>query len=424
MLFLIQTIFVTIIFLAAPTLLYFLGRFWFPTTCRLVAYKIHLWLGIVSGLILFVVCFSGTILTFKTEIIQFIERERYYINEQIYSKQKSIEELISTIEKTENGKVVRVIIPAELNKTWIFNIRKESDKTRQLPAGMPASHAMLGTAYIVNPYTGESLGQQRSKVYMFFMMLTFLHRFLLLDIRTGQIIVGSATLIFIALVISGFFLWLPSKITVIKNWLPGLKIRSKKSWQAFFFDLHNTLGFYVLIPVIVMALTGPIISFAWYRATFEKIIGAKPFRIALEKPLKSENNTTSKQRLSLDVFFDKGNNMTKRKGITRLSIPQTQDGNVTFQRIGTGFCNIAATDKFQFDQYSGDILKSDLFDELPFNEKIASLIFPLHNGEIYGTASKIVYFFACLVATSFPVTGIILWIGKLRKLRKNRKNKI
>jgi uncharacterized iron-regulated membrane protein len=418
MLFCIQIIFVTLIILAVPTLLYLLGRFACRKIFRRIAYEIHLWLGILSGLVLFVVCLSGTLLTFKTEIIQLLEQERYYISASNDLEQKSIEELVSLVEKSENGKVVRITIPTSTKQNWIFNIRKESDKTKKMPTGMPASHALLGTAYIINPCTGESLGTQRSAIYMFFMMLTFLHRFLLLDIRTGQIIVGSATLIFLVLVISGLFLWLPSKITVVKNWFSGLKIRLGKSWHIFLFDTHNTLGFYILIPVVVMALTGPIISFAWYRAAFGQILGAKPFQIALEKPLPSKNQTTPKQHLAWDDFLTKGNEITKRKGITRLSIPQTPKGNFTFQRIGNGFCNIAATDKIQFDQYTGEILKIDLFDELPFNEKIASLIFPLHNGEIFGTLSKIIYFFTCLIATSLPVTGVILWIKKLKIFRK------
>ncbi|MDR1052778.1 MAG: PepSY domain-containing protein [Planctomycetaceae bacterium] len=385
---------------------------------RRVAYELHLWLGVASGLILFVVCLSGTLLTFKTEIIQYIERERYYCNTSNGTEPKSIEELISLIEQSENGKVVRVTIPNEKNQAWIFNIKKEDD-TKKLPAGMPAVHAMLGTAHLVNPCTGESLGAQRSRVYMFFMMLTFLHRFLLLEIWIGQIIVGSATLIFLVIVFTGLVLWLPSKLTSIKSWSSGMKIRLGRSWSMFFYDVHNTLGFYILIPVVVMALTGPIISFGWYRSAFEKVLGAKPFRIALEKPVKSEKNTTA-ERLKWDDFIKRGNELTKRKGITRLIIPQTAEGSVVFQKIGAGLYNIAATDKIQFDQYSGKILKTDLFDELPLNEKIASLIFPLHNGEIFGTTSKIIYFVTCLIATSLPITGVILWIRKLKSHYKKR----
>jgi uncharacterized iron-regulated membrane protein len=190
----------------------------------------------------------------------------------------------------------------------------------------------------------------------------------------------------------------------------------------FLYDFHNTLGFYALIPVVIMALTGPIISFAWYRSTVEQVLGAKPFGNVLEKPVPSKAPSLAGQHLKWDNFLVQGGQITVRKGITRLSLPQSPEGSVTFQRIGAGFCNIAATDKIQFDQYTGEILKSDLFNNMPFNEKMASLIFPLHNGEIFGTFSKIIYFITCLIATSLPVTGVILWSKKLRSRYFKRKS--
>jgi uncharacterized iron-regulated membrane protein len=420
MTFFLQLIFVTVLLLAVPAVFYLLGRFAAPGVFRRIAYEIHLWLGIVSSLILFVVCLSGTLLTFKTEIIQFLEHDRYFIQASDAERRKTLEELVPLVEQAENGKTVRVTIPAEEHQTWVFNIKKEGGLQRKLPTGMPAVHTMLGTAYLVNPYTGESLGEQRSGVYMFFMMLTFLHRFLLLDVRTGQIIVGSATLVFLVLIVGGLCLWFPPKLQRIKNYFGGFRVRTKKGWSKFLYDFHNTLGFYALIPLAVMALTGPLISFSWYRSGFEQVLRTKPFGKVLEKPLLSKNGGDTKRNLAWDDFITAGNKLSLRKGSVKISLPQSPTGSVTFQKTGTGFFSIAAVDKVQFDQYTGEVLKSDLFDELPFCEKAALLIFPLHNGEIFGAASKVVYFVTCLIATTLPVTGLILWIRKLR-IRYKRK---
>ncbi|MDR3234670.1 MAG: PepSY domain-containing protein [Planctomycetaceae bacterium] len=429
MLFCVQTIFVTILLLAVPAGLYLLGRRSAPQIFRRLAYETHLWLGIVSSLVLFIVCLSGTALTFKTEMIMFFEQNRYCVHTSDTAVPKSLAELVPLIEKAEKGKVVRITIPADKKQAWIFNVKKEDTGGAKLPAGMPpAVHAMLGTACLVNPYTGESPGLQRSSLYMFFMMLTFLHRFLLLDIRTGQIIVGSATLIFLVLVAGGLCLWFPPKLRVLKAWLLGMKIRTKGGWGKFLFDLHNTLGFYALIPVTIMALTGPVISFGWYRSAVEKALGAKPFGRLLEKPVVSKGAAASVSFLTIDDFLVKGNAMTQRKGMIRISLPQSPDGSVTYQKIGAGFCELAAVDKIQFDRYTGEVLKSDLFDDIPFNEQIASLIFPLHTGEIFGTVSKVIYFTACLIAASLPVTGLFLWGRKLRsryiKSRRLRQDKL
>ncbi|HXS57859.1 MAG TPA: hypothetical protein VN726_17115, partial [Hanamia sp.] len=41
-------------------------------------------------------------------------------------------------------------------------------------------------------------------------------------------------------------------------------------------------------------------------------------------------------------------------------------------------------------------------------------------GSIYGMFTKLLYFFACLIATTLPVTGTIIWINKLKKKKKRK----
>lgn len=418
--FLLQLIFVTSLLLAIPSLCYLLGRRFASCFFRRAAYEIHLWLGIASALILFVVCLSGTLLTFKTETIMFLEKERYYVNVPPSEQRKSLEELVPIIEHAEDGKVVRVTIPEGADRSWIFNVRKNATtKGRsKMPAGMPAMHAMLGSAYLVDPYTGQSLGPQRSGTYMFFMMLQFLHRFLLLPIRTGQLVVGTATLIFVVLIVGGLFLWLPGKLRSKKAWMFGLKVRTKKGWSRFLYDTHNTLGFYSLIPLMIMALTGPVISFSWYREAAGKFLGTRPFAKSFEKPVLSSWDGTEKRTKSWDEFLAQADEAINRHGVAQIYLPQSPKDNVTVRKTGAGFCTIAATDKIQYDQYSAQVLKADFFDEMTFGEQVSTLIFPLHNGEIFGTVSKMVYFITCLIATTLPLTGLILWINKLRARHK------
>ncbi len=54
-----------------------------------------------------------------------------------------------------------------------------------------------------------------------------------------------------------------------------------------------------------------------------------------------------------------------------------------------------------------------------FNERIAGSIKALHVGIAYGTFTRIIYFIACLIATSLPVTGTI-WFNKLKEKRRRK----
>jgi len=94
----------------------------------------------------------------------------------------------------------------------------------------------------------------------------------------------------------------------------------------------------------------------------------------------------------------------------------------------TGFFAPAASDKVTLDAATSAVISTDIFREKPFNERIAGSIKALHLGNVYGQFSKLLYFIACLIATSLPVTGTVIWLNKLKKKkskkaakRKNRK---
>ena len=87
-----------------------------------------------------------------------------------------------------------------------------------------------------------------------------------------------------------------------------------------------------------------------------------------------------------------------------------------------GFFAPSGTDRIKINRYTGDVEEKTIFSEKPFNERIGSSIKALHMGYVFGTFSKIIYFITCLIATSLPVTGTLIWINKLKK-KKARKKK-
>src|SRR5690606_28971019 len=115
-----------------------------------------------------------------------------------------------------------------------------------------------GKTYLVNPYTGEVKGTTESSTAKFFTVVMGLHRWLLVQDGGGKVIVGIATIIFVFLCITGLFIWWPVKA---RDWKRGFKIKFSASWKRINHDLHNTLGFYALIFLLIMSLTGLCWSF-------------------------------------------------------------------------------------------------------------------------------------------------------------------
>lgn len=123
--------------------------------------------------------------------------------------------------------------------------------------------------------------------------------------------------------------------------------------------------------------------------------------------------------LTVDELIATANKTLDYKGELSVTFPNKRNNYYSFRKSDDFSFSPVFTDKLYLD-VTGKVLAVDYFKDKPFNVKIASLIKPLHTGEIYGMLSKIIYFLACLIATSLPVTGTIIWLNKLKKNKKKK----
>ncbi|MEC4112742.1 PepSY-associated TM helix domain-containing protein [Myroides pelagicus] len=365
---------------------------------------IHLWLGIASSVILFIVCLTGTIYTYKSEIQYMLDPSMYKVSEVKDSKQ-SIEKLQQFVEAKYQGDVSRVVIPYELDEPYVFSV-SFADKEKR------------GETVYLNPYTSEVMGEGRGPANEFFMTVFKMHRWLLLDIKIGRPIVGIATIIFVVLSITGFILWLPKKVKGWKSFKPGFKIKFKANWKRINHDLHNTLGFYTLILGLILSFTGLCWSFEWYRDGLSQVLGTKVFGGRSEvKPVSTIVSDGKTITLTEAIELANKELPYEARKLT-ITFPKGADGSYEVRKNELARFNESVTDRVFIDQYSGETLSKDIFADKTIGEKIAASIRPLHFGDIYGGFSKFFYFIACLIATSLPVTGIFIWLNKMKKTKK------
>jgi uncharacterized iron-regulated membrane protein len=383
---------------------------------------IHLWLGLTSGFVVIAVCFSGTVYVFNTELTEKAAPHLYKVKPVAGKERIPVDSLLEKIKATSGGEITSIAIPADPVRTYQFNIKKEGDNTRG------------GVAYMVNPYTGDIVGNSKEKngAKEFMSTMFSLHRWLLLDkvekpiIRgttnkeLGSMITGWATIIFTLGCITGLVIWFPQKI---KNWKQGLSVKWKASWKRVNHDLHNSLAFYALFFLLLMGLTGPQWSFEWYRAGLQKTLGTYKAKDApKEKPLRSNipGDSTIVAGLSVTDYISEADKKLAYSGNYTITLPPDSVATTVISKTRLGFFAPAAGDRLTVDQYSGAILKADIFKDKPFNERIAGSIKAIHVGNVYGTFTKIIYFLACLIATSLPVTGTLIWWNKWKKKRKRK----
>ena len=391
---------------------------------------VHLWIGLPSGIIVFIICLTGTIYVFNTEIRELSSPELYKVEKAFNAQRLSADELISTVSSETGGQVISIKIPADPTRSYVLTVSKLEEPTGNTapsPSEKPSTPSPR-IQYWVNPYSGKILGSSADKNSVFdFMQLIFsLHRWLLLDRieepligelpnkKLGSYISGTATILFTLGVITGIIIWFPQKI---RNWKQGLKIKWNANWKRVNHDIHNSLGFYSCIFLFMMGITGPQWSFEWYKTGLRKTLGTyqpadapKP-----EMPKSDTSSINGTKSVSFTEYIRSVDKVLDYTGDLTITMPADSSEAVLVNKTKTGFFAPVAADKIYLDQYTSSLIKTEVFSEKPFNERISNSIKALHVGDVYGKFSKIIYFLACLIATSLPITGTLIWINKLKK---------
>ncbi|WP_116125760.1 PepSY-associated TM helix domain-containing protein [Lewinella sp. IMCC34183] len=362
-------------------------------TFRSLMNDLHLWLGLASGIILFLVCLSGTVLTFEHEI-KAAGAEPVTVTPE--GEPRAVASLIELLETADYGTVTGVALPAEPTEPWSFTVKQDPGERR-------------GRTVLVDPYTGAIHEAGESAYAGLFRSMFFLHRWLLLDTEVGRPIVGVATVIFLFLALSGLVLWFPRRLRW-KNLRQGLRVKTDGSRKRLNHDLHNTLGFYACGLLIVMCLTGLCWSFEGYREGLSRVIGAKVFdRGGPELPtLTGETAVGPAGAIALaQAAFP-------YPGELNVSFPGAADEPYRIRKYDAASWSPVVYDQLYLSASGTELARVNYADK-SLGERIAGAIKPLHTGEIFGWWSKVLYFLACLIATSLPVTGTLIWWGKLRR---------
>src|SRR5690606_34647509 len=216
---------------------------------------LHLWLGLLSSLIIFVVCLTGTLYVFRNQILDL------YNSNKVYVKAEGNRIPLDSLRKQftdKNLEITTLIIPANPEKSLVITYTDQTTK--------------ISKTHYFNPYTGAELGAADRGLDSFFAVVLDIHKNILLS-NTGKQIVGVATSIFCYLLLSGFVLWLPKKL---KNLKDGLRIKWKAKFYRVNYDLHNVLGFYAILLLFFIAVTGLYVTYPWMKSAIIVSLGEEP----------------------------------------------------------------------------------------------------------------------------------------------------
>ena len=359
--------------------------------------KVHLVLGLASGLIVVILGVTGCILAFELEIRNLTEDYQFVKEEKKPYMPPS---------------ALKAFAEPHLVSKKALGIQYPGKGKAAVAAYYDSTNYEL--AYL-NPYTGELL-KHKNMNEDFFRIVLDGHFYLWLPHDIGQPIAASATLIFLVMMITGIILWWPKNKAARKQ---RFSVKWNARWRRKNYDLHNVLGFYMTWVAIFLAITGLVFGFEWFARSLYWVTSGGETMVEHKHPL---SDTT--QPLTTANMADHLWNMHKG------SVNENESIGVYFATLSTDPLEVVInhrpgtyydSDFYHYDQYTGKELPATgsyagTFKEAKVADKIVRMNYDMHVGAILGLPGKLLAFFASLIAASLPVTGFLIWWGR-RKTR-------
>ena len=349
-------------------------------------FLLHQVLGIASGLVLAVVCLTGAILVFKTEIIAAMHPARVHLASSGSHRGNAlgIDALADSVSRRSRSHLETVTLYSDPQRPEIFTLAN-------------------GRRLYVDPYTGRVVDVQRGDE-RFFVVTEDIHRRLLAG-EIGRRIVGIATVCFIVILASGVVIWWPRTIRMLRT---RLTFKHPTGWKRRNYDLHVVLGIYATLILLVVGATGLVWSF---RTIGNAVDGMTPRGKATPPPPHSVPASASTP-IPLATAFEAARVALGTTTTLVLYLPEKPRDAITVMGLPPDAPYRQAMDIVYLDQFSGRSLRVDRFRNRPLGELLRRGTNPVHLGTLYGLPSEIAAFLACLIGTIAPITGLIIWINR------------
>ncbi len=351
----------------------------------------HLVVGISVGIVVFVMSVTGVLLTYEAQIKEW-ESALYSVRPQAGEQRLTTDEVLN---------IGREKHPDEKH-IYIHQINEEG---RAIPIWV-GHHR-----YLLSPYSGDILQIGESSIVESLHFIEALHRWLALKGKQQALakeITAYSNLLFLFLIVSGAYLWLPRRLSwsSIKQYI--FFKRQFKSLHAKHFNWHHVLGFWALVPLFVIVATATVFHFHWanemlYGVYGEEAPGPRKNRVAVALVDGKQNYETlfaiAKQHANDNGAVDWHSmwiEFGRESGNTRFYIDRA---------LGNDY---SAAYALFLDNNTGEVVKVKGGSDWSKGAQAWGVVRFLHTGEYFGFIGQTIAGFASLAACFLVYTGFTL----------------
>jgi uncharacterized iron-regulated membrane protein len=348
-------------------------------------------------------CVTGALLAFESNILEYAERQMRVVEVPAENAIRlPVSEIIAVVQTEKpNAKLSNITLRNDKTAAAIVNLGREGQ-------------------IFVNPYTGAILGEGAKGWRGLFRVVQDAHRWLALsgDNRAvGKNINAAANFLFLFLAISGVYIWFPRRRSW-KHFRAAMVFRRKVKGKARDFNWHTVIGFWSSLTLVILTLTGVVISYQWAGNLVYTLTGNEPPQQQQAAPNAPQAEVEQPFILpeNINDIWTKAENHTAHKSIS-LRFPITKDAVVFTIEEGI-YWNRFARSSLTIDAKTAEISKWEAYGAQNSGRQLRSWIRFTHTGETGGNVGKLVGFLACVGGAFLVWTGISLALRRFGNWRE------
>ena len=350
---------------------------------RRVLFQVHLWVGVLTGVYVFVVCVSGAALVFR------IDMQRA-LHPGLFTPAASgpVVDPVDVMNRVKNAypsaTVSGVDAPTTSRPTYLAY----------------ASRGDRFLTLLLDPVSADLLGELPEQSFV--RMMQDLH-FDLLAGRNGRIINGVGALFLLAMCMTGLVIWWPGR----HNWTRGLTVDFRRQWKRVNWDLHSALGIWTVALVAIWAATGA--YFAFPTAFRSMVNGISP--VSVVRPPQSDPMHATQSSPTWRELVDEARRRAPGQHVARVVVPSSKTAAflVMFSRVQPTPAGSADLTSVYLDQYTGAVLAEPPATRQTAGDLVMAWVAPLHVGNFGGNAVRVAWLVLGLSPPALFVTGFLMW---------------
>ncbi|MBL4639823.1 MAG: PepSY domain-containing protein [Kordiimonadaceae bacterium] len=350
-------------------------------------HTIHGWLGYKLSILLFIICFTGSLATISYEMDWLINPAlRVDAEDKPFAWQAMQDNYAG---EYPDGYLLFLEAPLYSNFAAIGMAVEPEKGTRRI---------------LFNPYSGKIVANMAHYASAQ-RIIRDIHRQLLYPVG-GTYIVGLFAFVLLGILITSLLIY--------KKWWRGFfKLPRKKNQRLFLGDIHRLAGVWSLWFVAVIAVTG-----IWYFA--EELLAGTSADVQIKRPAiegsELSNYGAAPAIISLGEALQETKTLMPDLEVKSISFP-FQAGRPYFI---TGYRDtFLARDRANhifIDPFSGTVMKYQKAESQSAFERWVDMADPIHFGNFAGLVSKVIWFFFGLLLPTLALVGVWLWQKRVQKL--------